>query len=175
MLKLPIPSMAGLTTERLVFRHPVIEDRSWWMEYLNSAEAIRFMPFTVGNEDNCIFFIQRSIDRIAHDGSCLNVVSDRASNKPVGMIGLLTQEVDGVAELEIGYHLLPSAWGKGFATEAAMACKAFVQKHGCASSIISLIDPENHKSQAVAKRNGMQLEKETVHRDEPVMVFRVKM
>ena len=124
MITLPIPSLDGLATERLIFRHPVLEDCSWWMEYLNSAEAIRFMPFTVGNEANCLFFIQRSLERIVRDGSCLNVVSVRSTGKPVGMIGLLTQEVDDIPELEIGYHLLPSAWGHGYATEAAMACKA---------------------------------------------------
>ena len=175
MLTLPIPSLEGLTTERLTFRRPSLDDCSWWMEYMNNAEAIRFMPFTVGSETDCTAFVQRSLDRIARDGSCLNVVSESASNKPVGMIGLLTQDVDGIAELEIGYHLLPSAWGHGYAAEAAIACKVFAQKHALAPSVISLIDHENTKSQAVAKRNGMRFEKDTVHRGEPAMVFRVEL
>lgn len=166
--------MEGLTTERLLFRRPLLMDRSWWMEYMNHAEAVRFMPFTVGSEPDCANFIQRSLDRIERDGSCLNVVSDRATNKSLGMIGLLTQDVDGIAELEIGYHLLPSAWGRGYAAEAAMACKAFAQEHTLAPSVISLIDHDNLKSQAVAKRNGMQYEKDTVHHGVPAMVFRVK-
>ncbi|HQV39671.1 MAG: GNAT family N-acetyltransferase [Flavobacteriales bacterium] len=170
---LPIPSLEGLITERLIFRRPSLVDHSWWMEYLNSAEAIRFMPFTIGSEADCTLFIQRSLDRIARDGSCLNVVSERTSNTPVGMIGLLTQEVDGIAELEIGYHVLPSAWGHGYATEASMACKVFAQEHTLAPSVISLIDHDNTKSQAVAKRNGMHYEKDTVHRGVPAMVFRV--
>ena len=173
MLVLPIPSLEGLTTERLTFRHPSLADHSWWMEYINSAEAIRFMPFTLGSEADCTLFIQRSLDRIKRDGSCLNVVSERSSNKPVGMIGLLTQEVDDTAELEIGYHLLPSAWGRGFAAEAAIACKVFARERALARSVISLIDHENMKSQAVAKRNGMQYTKDTVHRGVPAMVFRV--
>ncbi len=175
MLTLPIPSLEGLITERLTFRRPSLGDRSWWMEYMNNAEAIRFMPFTLGSERDCTEFVQRSLDRIARDGSCLNVVSERISNKPVGMIGLLTQEVDGIAELEIGYHLLPSAWGHGYAAEAAIACPVFAQEHALAPSVISLIDPENAKSQAVAKRNGMQFEKDTVHRGTPAMVFRVQL
>ncbi len=175
MIDLLIPSLEGLTTERLIFRHPVLDDRSWWMEYMSSAEAIRFMPFTLESKADCTLFIQRSLDRITHDGSCLNVVSERTSNKPVGMIGLLTQEVDGIVELEIGYHLLPSAWGHGYATEAAMACKAFAKDHGLASSVISLIDHENGKSRSVAKRNGMRYEKDTVHRGVPALVFRVEL
>ena len=172
MLQLPIPSMEGHSTERLVFRHPTLEDKSWWMAYHNDAEAIRFMRFTVGSEADCLFFIQRSLDRIARDGSGLNVISERSSGTPLGMVGLLTQEVDGVAELEIGYHLLPGAWGKGFATEAAVACRAFAASHGLTGSVISLIDPENHKSQAVAARNGMVCEKRTMHRGFDALVFR---
>ena len=175
MISVPIPSLEGLTTERLSFRHPLLQDSSWWMEYMNSTEANRFMPFTLGSETDCTLFIQRSLDRITRDGSCLNVISERATQKPVGLIGLLTQEVDGITELEIGYHLLPTAWGKGYASEAAMACKAFAQQHALAPSVISLIDPANVKSQAVAKRNGMRYEKDTVHRGVPALVFRVEL
>lgn len=172
-IHLPIPTMEGVSTERLTFRHPCLEDRTWFMEYINHAEAIRFMPFTLGSEADCEFFIQRSLDRIARDGSCLNAIIDHTTHEPVGMIGLLTQEVDGIAELEIGYHLLPSAWGHGYATEAAMACKAFAKRHALAPSVISLIDPGNIASQAVAMRNGMRLEGLGTHRGEQVMVFRV--
>lgn len=175
MISLPIPSLEDLTTERLVFRHPVMDDHQWWMEYINNAEAIRFMSFTLGSEADAKAFIQRSLDRMAADGSCLNVVSERATGRPVGMIGLLAQVVDGIPELEIGYHLLPSAWGKGYATEAAMACKEFARQHALAPSVISLIDHDNFKSQAVAKRNGMAFEKDTVHRGTPAMVFRVRL
>jgi [ribosomal protein S5]-alanine N-acetyltransferase len=173
MLKLPIPSLEGLSTTRLLFRRPSMDDRSWWMEYHGNTEAIRFMPFAAGNEEDCTYFIQRSLDRIARDGSCLNVVLDRSASRPVGMVGLLTQEVDGQPELEIGYHLLPSVWGKGYATEAAVACKEFAREHQLAPSVISLIDPGNFNSQAVARRNGMTVEKETIHRDHPALVFRV--
>jgi [ribosomal protein S5]-alanine N-acetyltransferase len=81
--------------------------------------------------------------------------------------------VDGMMELEIGYHLVPSAWAHGFATEAAKACKAFAERHQLAPSIVSLIDPKNTKSQAVAKRNGMAFDKRGIHRGEEVLVFRV--
>ena len=165
--------MHGVTTERLLFRAISMDDRHWWMEYINSADAIRFMSLTVGGEDSCREFIQRALDRQRTDGSGLNAIIEQASGKPVGMIGLLTQVVDGVNELEVGYHLLPSAWGKGYATEAAIACKEFARQHKVVPSVISLIDHENFASQAVAKRNGMTYEKDTVHRGVPAMVWRV--
>jgi RimJ/RimL family protein N-acetyltransferase len=172
-MTLPIPSMQDHGTERLLFRLTSMDDLAWWMEYINSAEALRFMALTVGSEASCREFIQRSLDRRATDGSGLNAIVERATGKPVGMVGLLTQVVDDVDELEVGYHLLPSAWGKGFASEAAIACKEFARAHRCAPSVISLIDHENFASQAVAKRNGMSYEKDTVHRGVPAMVWRV--
>lgn len=172
-MRLPIPSMQGLTTQRLFFRTPVMADVSWWMEYINDAASIRFMPFTVGNEGDCRSFIQRSLERAAADGSGLHAIIEAGTDKPIGMVGLLTQVVDGVDELEVGYHLLPSALHRGFATEAAIACKEFARTNECHSSVISLIDHENFASQAVAKRNGMTYEKDTVHRGVPAMVWRV--
>lgn len=174
-MSIRIPSMHGHTTERLLFRTAVMDDHAWWMEYINSAEAIRFMPFTVGSADDCRGFIQRSLDRTAHDGSGLNAIIERSTGKPVGMIGLLTQVVDGADEIEIGYHLVPSAWGYGLATEAAIACREFARAHAIAPSVISLIDHGNHASQAVAKRNGMAYEKDTMHRGIPAMIWRVKL
>jgi [ribosomal protein S5]-alanine N-acetyltransferase len=172
MITLPLPSLHGLTTERLLFRTPAMTDAVWWMEYMDDAASIRFMPFTVGSEADCAAFIQRSLDRIARDGSGLNAIVERVSGRPVGMVGLLTQEVDGNGELEVGYHLVPSATGKGYATEAAMACKEFAQTHRLAPSVISLIDPGNGASQAVALRNGMHLEGMGLHRGDEVLVFR---
>lgn len=144
------------------------------MEYINSADAIRFMPFTMGSEADCRAFMERALERYANDGSGLNAVIELASGRPVGMIGLLTQVVDDLDELEIGYHLVPSAWGHGFATEAAIACREFARAHGLAPSVISLIDHRNFTSQAVARRNGMHHEKDTVHRGVPAMVWRVR-
>ena len=166
--------MHGVTTQRLLFRHTSLDDTEWWMEYINNAEAIRFMALTVGSEASCREFVRRSIDRRATDGSGLNAIIERSSGRPVGMIGLLTQVVDEVDELEIGYHLVPSAWGKGFATEAAIACREFAREHRSAPSVISLIDHDNLASQSVAKRNGMQYEKDTVHRGVPAMVWRYR-
>lgn len=69
-------------------------------------------------------FTPCTLDRYATNGSGYAVI-ERCTRKPVGMIGLLSPVVDGADELEIGYHLLPSAWGKRYASEAAMTGKDF--------------------------------------------------
>ena len=171
-LTIPVPSMEVVTSARLVFRRPVIEDAHWWMEYINDAEAIRFMALRLGDPEDARRFVQRALDRAATNGSGLNVISDRSTKMPVGMAGLLVQEVDGVAELEIGYHLLPSAWGRGFALEAAARCREFAREAHVAGSVISLIDPRNLRSQRVAIRNGLLPQKIAMHRGTEAIVFR---
>lgn len=172
MIRLPIPSLSGLLTERLRFRPLVLDDTSWWMEYISDPESIRFMAFRLGDRDDCQRMIQRSLDRYAHDGSGLHAIELLSSGEPVGQCGLLTQVVDETDELEIGYHLLPSCWGHGYATEAAVSCREFARTNRLAPSIISLIDPGNARSQAVAMRNGMRADKRTVHRGAEAIVFR---
>lgn len=172
MIHVPIPSLEGLKSERLTFRHLSIDDVEWWMDYINSAEAIRFMPFKPGSRDDCTLMIQRTLDRYALDGSGLNAIL-LGDGTAVGQCGLLTQEVDGLPELEVGYHLLPAHWGRGFASEAAIACRRFAFERGLAPSVISLIDPQNARSQAVARKNGMSPEKLTTHRGIPAHVWRV--
>lgn len=173
MIILPIPSLEGLTTDRLLFRRIVPSDVEWWMDYINSAEAIRFMPFTLGSRADCMAMIQRSMARYGEDGSGLHAVLRREDELPIGQCGLLTQTVDGLPELEIGYHFLPVHWGHGYAAEAAIACKLVAAEHRLVPSVISLIDADNHRSQGVARRNGMSYEKRTIHRGTEALVFRV--
>ncbi len=172
MIHLPVPSLDGLMSERLLFRRLRTEDIDWWMGYMNNAEAIRFMPFSLGSRADGLLMIQRSLDRYAQDGSGLHAIVSRTSNEPLGQCGLLTQDVDGEQELEIGYHLLPAQWGQGYATEAAVAVRRFAEQHQIAPTLISLIDAENHRSQAVALRNGMQRTGSTIHRGTPALIFR---
>lgn len=173
MIKLPIPSLSGFETGRLRFRPLTLADTDWWMAYIRDPESIRFMAFELGNPADCERMIQRSLDRYERDGSGLHAIELLSTGEPVGQCGLLTQVVDDIDELEIGYHLLPSRWGHGYATEAAMACKTFAKSMGLAPSLISLIDPGNTRSQAVAARNGMSPGKRTVHRGVEAIVYRI--
>jgi RimJ/RimL family protein N-acetyltransferase len=109
VIQLPIPALQGLHTDRLRFRPLCSDDVHWWMGYINDAEAIRFMPFRIGSMDDCQRMIRRSLERYEKDGSGLHALERLDTGEPIGQCGLLTQEVDGRRELEIGYHLLPPA------------------------------------------------------------------
>ena len=105
----------------------------------------------------------------ARDGFGLWVVED-ADGAFVGDCGLTWQTVDGVEELELGYHLLPAHQGRGLATEGAIACRELARERGI-QRLIAVIRPDNLASQRVAEKAGLALERETEHGGLPVHVY----
>ena len=172
MLAREIPSIDGLKTERLTFKRVSLADFDVWMEFFNSEEALRFFPYSAGDREGCKAWLTRQEDRYAATGSGLNwLINDKGEK--VGQCGLLTQTVDDIQELEIGYSFIPRFWGNGYATEAAKACKNFAFERNLNDHLISIIDVENIPSQRVAERNGMKRWKTTTFHDLDVYIYRI--
>lgn len=89
-------------------------------------------------------------------------VVEKSTGTVIGYCGLLDKAVDGKPEIELAYTFAKSAWGKGYATEMAIALKDDAFNRLGLERIISLIDPENIASQFVAQKVGMQYEKTTL-------------
>lgn len=169
-----IIDLPALSTPRLHFRQLDLNDVDALMEFFNSAEALKFFPMLKqGERQEAISWIERMEKRYTDHGVGLWALTDRQTGAFIGQCGLLVQDIDGNIELEIGYSLNPSSWGKGYATEAAIACKEYVMKHQLAPSIISIIHVDNVPSQKVAERNGMQRTKQVMWREMPVYIYRI--
>lgn len=88
----------------------------------------------------------------------------KSAGELIGDCGLTKQNVDGHDEVEIGYHVRRDHWGRGYATEAARACRDYGFAHLPVERLISLIRPENIPSRRVVEKNGMKIWKETMWR-----------
>ena len=73
--------------------------------------------------------------------------------------------MDGVEEIELGYHVRRDLWGQGLAPEGARACRDYGFNRLGAERIISLVRIGNLPSRRVAEKVGMKLWKETIYRD----------
>ena len=62
---------------------------------------------------------------------------------------------DGVGEVEVGWHLHPDSWGRGYATEAARAVITRGFEAGV-PEVYAVVRPGNEASMAVCARLGMQ-------------------
>ena len=58
------------------------------------------------------------------------------------------------AQAELGWALIRAQWGHGYATEAAAAIRDWARESRSISGLVSLISPDNVRSQRVAERLG---------------------
>ncbi len=81
-----------------------------------------------------------------------------AGGPPVGSV-LLRPMPDGLGDptrdIEVGWHLHPAVWGRGYATEAARACLSRAWAHG-EERVWAVVREGNARSIAVTQRLGMR-------------------
>ena len=58
-------------------------------------------------------------------------------------------------EVEVGYILKRSAWGKGYATESCRRLLKFAFEETPLEEIVAVTDPENTASQKVLRKSGL--------------------
>jgi RimJ/RimL family protein N-acetyltransferase len=104
-------------------------------------------------------------------GFGLWAVEEKASGALVGRVGLY--EPAGWPGLEVGWGLDPSVWGRGYATEAGLASLDYAWRVLGAERVISIIDPDNARSIAVAQRLGETFERRWRLRTLPVVIYGV--
>jgi [ribosomal protein S5]-alanine N-acetyltransferase len=165
-------SEGKLGTARLVLRELDGEDLDFVASMLEDPRVTRFYPRRYTRAD-ALAWIERQRVRYARDGYGLWLVLLRAEQVPVGQVGLLQQEVNGTPMPEIGYLLAHRYWGQGIATEAARATRDFAFEALHFDRVVSLIRPENLRSQAVARRLGMRPVGSTLHAGAEHLVFAV--
>jgi RimJ/RimL family protein N-acetyltransferase len=162
-----------LDTPRLVLREFSLNDADGLGNILSDLETMRFYPAPL-NRFEVDEWIARNRRRYARDGHGLWAMVLRTTGELIGDCGLVVQEVDGAAEIEIGYHVRRDHWGQGLATEAARACRDFGFAHLPVERLISLIHPANVASRRVAEKNGMTVWKETIRLDLPTLVYSIR-
>lgn len=81
----------------------------------------------------------------------------RATGEFIGFTGLARPSFDAhfTPAVEVGWRLGRSAWGKGYATEAARAALAFGFEEAGLVEIVSFTTAANVRSRAVMERIGM--------------------
>jgi RimJ/RimL family protein N-acetyltransferase len=57
--------------------------------------------------------------------------------------------------VEVGWHLNPGHWGRGYATEAAEGALDLAFSSYGLDHVLALVDPDNTRSLAVCRRLGM--------------------
>ncbi|MDL4841815.1 GNAT family N-acetyltransferase [Aquibacillus rhizosphaerae] len=147
-----------LETPRLLFREMHMGDVENLMMIFSDPIAMKFYP-EVKNEEETIRWIVWTLNNYRRFGVGMWVVENKITGDFLGQCGLVPQKVDERVEMEIGYLFVKKEWGKGYATEAAKACRDYGLYTLRVEKMVSLIDPQNNSSLKVATRIGMSREK----------------
>jgi RimJ/RimL family protein N-acetyltransferase len=146
-----LTSAPVLATERLILRGPERGDLAEFTRFKTSAPSMIALGETVTPEQAWFGFLT-GIGHWQWHGFGFFIVVERQSGDAVGRVGLLRHS--NWPETELAWHLYEGAEGKGFATEAAIAVRAWAVKDLGLSRLHSFIDRNNTRSQAVARRLG---------------------
>ena len=167
----PADSIPRLETPRLVLRGWRQTDIESYAAMLADPEVMRFLGGPVDRAEAW----RRMAMHAGHwsvRGYGNWAVERRADGVLLGRAGLW--EPDGWPGLEVGWMLGRGAWGHGYATEAARSAMDWTWSTLDAARLISIIHPENDASANVARRLGMQPQRDDVLLGAPVVIYGVE-
>jgi len=148
-----------LATQRLVLRRWSAADREPFAALCADPEVMRHFPAVLSRAeaDALADRADGGFDAPRSGGSPygLAAVERRADGEFLGFVGLhhMRWYPDDV---EIGWRLARSAWGRGYATEAATAWVTHARDVLRLPRLISITTPGNAASLAVMRRLGMR-------------------
>ena len=146
-----------LETSRLLLREMTGGDFPALCRMLRDPEVMYAYEHAF-SEEEARDWLRRQRDSYARDGIGLWAVVEKCSGEMVGQCGLTWQDCGYPAPvLEVGYLLERAAWHRGYATEAARACRDYAFDRLGAGEVFSIIRDSNLPSQRVARRNGMEV------------------
>jgi ribosomal-protein-alanine N-acetyltransferase len=160
-----------LETPRLILREMTPHDTPALHAVLGDSETMRWYPrgFTSGEVGD---WIARQIARYPSGAGLLGLVL-KDTGQFIGDCGPVWQEIDGSAELEIGYHVHRHHRNQGLATEAARGVRDYAfSTLGC-DHVVSIIRPENLASRRVAEKNGLTVDRTVFWRGYDHCIYRL--
>lgn len=147
-----------IETTRLILRPFESPDAEAAFGWFGDPFVMRFTP--TGPDRS----VEQTKARLAHyqehqivHGFSKWIMADRNSGRPIGDSGLLVLEDSG--QIDLGFRLVQSVWGRGLATEAASAWvrAAFDQFH--LQRLTAFVHPENIASIRVLEKLKFRTER----------------
>jgi RimJ/RimL family protein N-acetyltransferase len=149
--------LAALQTARLSLRRLAFDDAPFILRLLNEPSWLRF----IGDkgvrtlEDAERYLREGPMAMYERTGYGLLRVALR-TGVPIGLCGLIKR--DTLADVDIGFALLPEYWRGGYAFEAARAVLDFGLSDLALARIVAITAPDNARSIRLLERLGLAFE-----------------
>lgn len=160
-----------LETDRLILRKIVIEDTDAFFQIQSHSDVMRYAIHGPSSPEGVAKFIHSTLRRYETDGIGQWAVVEKLSNAVIGDCGFSIKDIDRIREHDLSFRFSRKYWGKGFATEAATACRNYGFKNLNLDRMISIHDADNKLSAKLLKKIGMTLMKEITFHHKPFQVY----
>jgi len=161
-----------MRTERLVF---CAWSETDWLAFKPIAidpEVMRYISEGLPWPDDRIQkFVQRQMNCFRDRGYCLWKLLEPDTSQMIGFCGL--QPLANTSDIEIGWWLARSHWGRGLATEAARAALRDGFERAGLQRIVAVAHPANLASRHVMEKLGMRYERDTQHKGIDVVLYAI--
>ena len=136
-------------------RHVVEADRSRFVALFCDDDFMAYYPGGARSPAEAGKRFDGMLERCAEVSFAKQAIVELSTGEIVGYTGVDRIEIDGRQWLEWGYRLVPSARGKGYATEAGkmLMARAAAEYSG---ELLAIIAPENLASQNVCRKLGFR-------------------
>ena len=165
--------MIILATERLFLREFNTGDAGFILELLNNPSWIKYIgDKNILDTNDALNYINNGpLKSYQTHGFGLYLVALKATEKPIGMCGLIKR--DGLEDVEIGFALMPEYAGNGFAYEIASATLDHAKNKLGIEKVVAITSHDNENSIKLLNKLGLYFKKITrLHAEaEALMLF----
>lgn len=148
-----------LETERLILREISERDFDAVHAYASDPEVVEYVPWGPNTPQDTHDFLARTMTQAVAEPRLDYVFAVELRDSPgmLGSVGLYIRPGDQDQAM-LGYAYAREAWGRGIATEAALAMVAMGFDVLGLRRIWAACDPENAGSRGVLEKVGMRVE-----------------
>ncbi len=159
-------------TERLILRELVPDDLAAMHALFGCPEVMKFSlagPLTLEQTRERL---AKDMRHYAEHGYGKWAIVLRETGAMIGLGGVSVTVVDGPPAPELGYRLIKSMWGKGYAMEAGRATLDYWVKEVKLPELQAFVEPANTASVNVLEKLGFTYLREASWHGKTVKMFR---
>ena len=160
-----------LETNRIVLRDFEVSDREFIKKLDSDPEVVRHISNGIPSDDNEVdraMSVFLNFKKEHHGKYGFWIATQKETNQIIGWFHLrpLKAEPNNFDELEIGYRLLRSSWGKGYATEVSTALVNKAWELG-AQKVWAHAMKSNKASIKIMEKCGLKHDRDDIYEDYP--------
>jgi RimJ/RimL family protein N-acetyltransferase len=148
-----------LETDRLRLRLLSVDDADFVLKLLNEPSFIQ----NIGDrgvrtpDDARSYILKGPIASYEKHGFGLWLVETKEGGAQIGICGLIKRDV--LADVDIGYALLPQFWYRGYALESASGVLSYARERLGMKRLLAVVNADNQSSIRLLEKIGFKYEK----------------